>query len=78
MTATVDNRQFYEETVFDFWASRTGLTAVEEVLVDRFLDKDGRTVDAGTAAGRIPFDLTKPRSTDLAGVLSGCETRMTS
>jgi len=67
MTATVDNRRFYEETVFDFWASRTALTGVEEVLVDRFLDKDGRTVEAGTGAGRILFDLDERGFGDLHG-----------
>jgi ubiquinone/menaquinone biosynthesis C-methylase UbiE len=67
MTATVDNRRLYEETVFDFWASRTALTTVEEVLVDRFLDKDGRTVEAGTGAGRILFDLDERGFGDLHG-----------
>jgi SAM-dependent methyltransferase len=62
-----DNRRFYEETVFDFWASRTGLTSVEEVLVDRFLEKDARTVEAGTGAGRILFDLRERGFDDLHG-----------
>ena len=37
VTTAVDNRQFYEHDVFDDWASRTGLTDMEEQLVTRFL-----------------------------------------
>ncbi len=67
MTATADNRRIYEETVFDLWASRTALTAVEEVLVERFLDKDAKTVEAGTGAGRILFALDERGFGDLHG-----------
>jgi hypothetical protein len=52
--AVVDNRRCNEETVLDYWASRTALTAVEEVLVDRFLEKDGKTVQAGTGCRANP------------------------
>jgi ubiquinone/menaquinone biosynthesis C-methylase UbiE len=67
VTATADNRRFYEETVFDYWASRTALTAVEEVLVERFLDKDAKTVEAGTGGGRILFALGERGFGDLHG-----------
>jgi len=65
--AAADNRRMYQTVAFDSWASRTDLTAVEEMLVDRFLDKHGRTVEAGTGAGRILFDLDRRGFGDLHG-----------
>ena len=67
MTATLDNRHFYEETVFDDWASRTPLTETEGVLVDRFLDEHHSTVEAGTGAGRILLNLHGRGFVDLHG-----------
>lgn len=67
MTATQDNRRFYEETAFESWASRMALTKVEEALVTRFLAMDGKTVEAGTGAGRILFDLHTRGFGDLHG-----------
>lgn len=62
-----DNRHFYEETAFDSWAARSGLTGVEEKLVRRFLDRRAATVEAGTGAGRILFDLRARGFRDLHG-----------
>lgn len=67
MTATVDNHQFYEHTVFEYWAARTGLIEAERVLVNRYLDKHHRTLEAGTGAGRILLDLHEHGFGDLHG-----------
>lgn len=67
MSAVRDNRQFYATTAFDNWASRMGLTAFEDVLVDRFLDADRSTLEAGTGAGRILFALQEREFEELHG-----------
>lgn len=64
---TLDNRQFYEETVFDSWASRSGLTEIEIALVHRFLGRDRSTLEAGTGAGRILLSLQERGFGDLHG-----------
>jgi ubiquinone/menaquinone biosynthesis C-methylase UbiE len=63
----LDNRQFYEETVFGSWASRSALTEIESALVDRFLASDRRTLEAGTGAGRILLSLQERGFGDLHG-----------
>ncbi|MEN3285344.1 MAG: hypothetical protein V7607_6484 [Solirubrobacteraceae bacterium] len=67
MTTAVDNRQFYELEVFDSWASRTGLTDIEDRLVSRFLKRDLSTLEAGTGGGRILHELAKRGFHDLHG-----------
>jgi SAM-dependent methyltransferase len=67
MTTAADNRQFYEHDVFDYWASRTGLTDFEEGLVARFLERDRSTLEAGTGGGRILHELAKRGFRDLHG-----------
>lgn len=67
MTTAGDNRQFYEREVFDSWASRTGLTDVEEQLVTRFLKRDRSTLEAGTGGGRILHELARRGFHDLHG-----------
>jgi hypothetical protein len=59
VTTAVDNCQFYEHDVFDDWASRTGLTDIEEQLVTRFLERDRSTLEeALDALDRVGFDIT--------------------
>jgi ubiquinone/menaquinone biosynthesis C-methylase UbiE len=67
VTPAVDNRQFYEHDVFDQWASRTGLTDIEERLVKRFLKRDLSTLEAGTGGGRILHELAERGFHDLHG-----------
>jgi SAM-dependent methyltransferase len=67
MTTAADNRQLYEHEVFDSWASRTALTDVEERLVERFLDRDRSTLEAGTGGGRILHELVGRGFRDLHG-----------
>jgi ubiquinone/menaquinone biosynthesis C-methylase UbiE len=67
VTTAVDNRQFYELEVFDSWASRKGLTDLEEQLVTRFLERDLPTLEAGTGGGRILHELRDRGFSDLHG-----------
>jgi SAM-dependent methyltransferase len=67
VTTAADNRQFYEREVFDSWASRTALTDIEETLVERFLDPDRSTLEAGTGGGRILLELRERGFHDLHG-----------
>jgi ubiquinone/menaquinone biosynthesis C-methylase UbiE len=67
VTTAVDNRRFYELEVFDTWASRTGLTDLEDHLVSRFLKRGHRTLEAGTGGGRILHELAARGYGDLHG-----------
>jgi SAM-dependent methyltransferase len=68
MTTAADNRAFYEHEVFDTWALRkAALTDTEEALVERFLDAEGATLEAGTGGGRILLDLQRRGFDDLHG-----------
>jgi SAM-dependent methyltransferase len=67
MASQLDNRQFYEEKVFDSWASRSSLTEIEERLVARFLRPDRSTLEAGTGGGRILLELYERGFRDLHG-----------
>jgi SAM-dependent methyltransferase len=67
VTAATDNRQFYELEVFDSWASREGLTKVEDDLVTRFLERERSTLEAGTGGGRILHELARRGFRDLHG-----------
>jgi SAM-dependent methyltransferase len=68
MTTAADNRAYYEHEVFDTWASRSAaLTGSEAMLVERFLDAGGATLEAGTGGGRILFDLQRRGFHDLHG-----------
>jgi SAM-dependent methyltransferase len=65
--ATLDNHARFETAVFDHWASRRGLTGIEDALVGRFLDRDRRTLEAGTGGGRILLSLRDRGFGDLHG-----------
>jgi SAM-dependent methyltransferase len=67
MITAADNRQFFERDVFDYWASRTGLTKVEDQVFTRFLAPDRSTLEAGTGAGRILHELAERGFHDLHG-----------
>ena len=67
MATALDNRQFYEREVFDSWASRTGLTEIEDMLVARFLARDRSTLEAGTGGGRILLELARRGFGELHG-----------
>ncbi len=61
------NRDRYATTDFEKWAGRRELFTAEEWLIDRYLSKDGATLDAGTGGGSIIFAMRDMGFTSLAG-----------
>ena len=52
-----DNRNIYETVEFDNWAYREGLDYEENFLIEKYLNKDLRTLEAGTGGGRIILEM---------------------
>lgn len=52
-----ETKKFYSTVEFDSWANRRGLTFDEKYLIESYLDKNGRTLEAGTGGGRILFEM---------------------
>jgi ubiquinone/menaquinone biosynthesis C-methylase UbiE len=60
-------KEFYRTVEFDSWADRQGLTNDERYLIDRYLDRKSKTLEAGTGGGRILFEMQKLGFTSLYG-----------
>jgi len=65
--SVTDNQSVYSTTEFDRWAYRDNLIPAERYLTQKYLDKDGRTLEAGTGGGRILFGMQKLGFTSLYG-----------
>ena len=63
----MDNRSVYSTHEFESWAFRDGLIGAERFLVEKYLDKEKKTVEAGTAGGRILFGMLELGFSDLHG-----------
>jgi SAM-dependent methyltransferase len=63
----MDNQTLYRTVAFDEWAEKEGLLDEECFLLSRYLQKGGRTLDAGTGGGRILFALRQNGFDDLYG-----------
>lgn len=55
----VNNKEVYSTVEFDSWASGKYLHPEEKYLIEKYLDKEGKTLEAGTAGGRILLELNK-------------------
>lgn len=56
---SLDNNQAVFSTVaFRSWSHRTRLIPEEKFLIEKYLDMNLRTVEAGTAGGRILFEMS--------------------
>ena len=62
-----ETKEFYSTVEFDSWADRRGLTPDEKYLIERYLDKKGETLEAGTGGGRILFEMKNLGFTSLHG-----------
>jgi SAM-dependent methyltransferase len=62
-----ETKEFYSTVEFGSWADRRGLTHDEKYLIERYLDRDGKTLEAGTAGGRILFEMKNLGFTSLHG-----------
>jgi SAM-dependent methyltransferase len=60
-------KEFYRTVEFDSWADRQGLTHDERYLIDKYLDRKSKTLEAGTGGGRILFEMKKLGFTSLYG-----------
>lgn len=60
-------KAFYSTVEFDSWADRKGLTPDEKYLIERYLDKKGKTLEAGTGGGRILLEMKDLGFTSLHG-----------
>lgn len=60
-------KEFYSTVEFDSWAERRGLTSDEKYLIEKYLDRNGKTLEAGTGGGRILFEMKNLGFTSLYG-----------
>jgi SAM-dependent methyltransferase len=64
---SVDNKRIFSTVEFDSWAQRKRLRHEEKFLIETFLDKQGRTLEAGTGGGKILFEMKALGFTSLCG-----------
>jgi ubiquinone/menaquinone biosynthesis C-methylase UbiE len=57
MSAIIDNKTVFSTVEFDSWAHRTRLIPAEKFLIENYLVKRGKTLEAGTAGGKILFEM---------------------
>lgn len=62
-----DNGGRFATSEFDYWASNVGLNDEERFLIERYLRPNGKTLEAGTAGGRILLELKKRGFQSLRG-----------
>jgi hypothetical protein len=67
MHQATSNRVRYETTDFAKWADMRDLLPQERWLIDRYLDRGGDTMEAGTGGGSILFALRDMEFDSLAG-----------
>ena len=53
----IDNKAVYSTIEFDSWAERKRLIPAEKFLIQKYFHKTGKTLEAGTGAGRILFEM---------------------
>lgn len=62
-----ETKEFYSTVEFISWADRQGLTDDEKFLIEKYLSKNGKTLEAGTGGGRILFEMKNLGFTFLHG-----------
>lgn len=63
----VNNKEVYSTVEFDSWAYGKCLFPEERYLIDNYLDKKEKTLEAGTAGGRILLEMKNLGFTSLHG-----------
>jgi SAM-dependent methyltransferase len=66
-TIPTNNKELYLSSEFGAWAYRENLDANEIYLIDKYLNGSKKTLEAGTAGGRILLALQSREFTDLHG-----------
>ena len=54
---TKDNKELYGTTLFNEWANKDGLSTDEKFFIEKYLDRRGKTLEAGTGGGRIALGM---------------------
>ena len=63
----IHNKTVYSTVEFHSWATRKGLIATEKVLLETYLQKKAKTLEAGTGGGRILLEMKALGFTALYG-----------
>jgi SAM-dependent methyltransferase len=63
----LENKTLFDTVAYHWTAIRKDLIPEEKYLFDNYLDKHGRTIEAGTGGGRILFELRSRGFTSLYG-----------
>lgn len=53
----ITNQETYKTKDFNYWAYKENLDSREKYLIEKYLDKSGTTLEAGTAGGRILLEM---------------------
>jgi SAM-dependent methyltransferase len=62
-----DHRTVFGTVERDYWAEAAGLKPDERTLIERYLDPDAATLEAGAGGGRILGEMSRLGFTSLAG-----------
>jgi SAM-dependent methyltransferase len=63
----IDIKAYFNDQEFDFWAEKHHLIPPERFLIENYLDKSGKTLEAGTGGGRILLEMRNLGFTSLYG-----------
>ncbi|MBW4619066.1 MAG: class I SAM-dependent methyltransferase [Cyanosarcina radialis HA8281-LM2] len=63
----IDIKDYFNDLEFDFWADKNNLIPPERFLIENYLDRSGKTLEAGTGGGRILLEMRNLGFTSLYG-----------
>jgi SAM-dependent methyltransferase len=63
----VSVKEFYRTVDFATWSDKEGLNPDEMYVIEKYLDKGAKTVEAGTAGGRIVLEMKNMGFSSLSG-----------
>ena len=66
-TTVIDNKAVYAKQEFNQWAYREELEPGETFLINKYLDPQRRTLEAGSGGGRLLLAMQEAGFTDLHG-----------
>ena len=60
------NKELYSDELFEIWSEKEEILPIESYFLKKYLlNKNGKTIEAGTGGGRIVFELEKTGFTQL-------------
>lgn len=65
--AGLNSKEYYSTTGFDDWSDLSGLKPEEKYVIEKYLDPGQKTLEAGTAGGRIVGEMKNLGFTSLYG-----------